>query len=330
MKFKSFAEQYKDYFTIGAAVNRRTIHSSKDLLLQHFNSITAENEMKPEHLQPEEGKFNFDVADQFVGFAEEHNFAMRGHTLIWHNQTPNWMFEGGEGSPASRELLLERMQAHISTVVGRYKGRIGSWDVVNEVIDDSPELFLRKSKYLDIVGEDFIEKAFQFAHAADENALLFYNDYNESFPEKREKIYKLVKSLVEKGTPIHGVGMQAHWNVTMPHLDDIRTAIERYASLGLQIHITEMDVSVFEWDDKRTDLVEPTPEMVALQEQRYEQFFQVFREYKEHISNVTFWGVADDYTWLDNFPVVGRKNWPFLFDREHQPKPVFSKIINFK
>lgn len=254
----SLAEVYKDYFAIGAAINQNTIVSGKELLINHFNSLTAENEMKPENLQPKENQFTFEVADQFVTFAEQHNKKMRGHTLVWHNQTPDWMFTNPDGSEASRELLLQRMQHHISTVVNRYKGKIYSWDVVNEVIDDNQDLFYRESKWLKLVGEDFIEKAFRYTHEADPNALLFYNDYNECFPEKRDKIYQLVKSLKDKGVPIHGVGMQGHWNLSKPSLDDIRAAIEKYASLGLQIQVTELDVSVFDWEDQRTDLLQPS------------------------------------------------------------------------
>ncbi|KKI91704.1 1,4-beta-xylanase [Bacillus sp. SA1-12] len=330
LNIPSFSDVYSDYFSIGAAINQRTIESSKQLLTRHFNSITAENEMKPENLQPNENKFSFEKADQFVAFAEEHNMKMRGHTLVWHNQTPDWMFKEQDGSDASRELLLDRMKTHISTVVGRYQGRIHSWDVVNEVIDDSEVLFLRKSNYLEIVGEDFIEKAFRFAHEADSKALLFYNDYNECHPQKRDKIYKLVKSLIEKQVPIHGIGMQGHWNLTSPSLDNIRAAIEKYASLGLQIQLTELDVSVFDTTDGRTDLKEPTTEMIALQEERYEQLFSMLREYRDVISSVTFWGVADDYTWLDNFPVKGRKNWPLLFDVNQLPKQALQKITSFR
>lgn len=325
----SLHEVYKDHFLIGAAVTPRTIVSQGDLLKKHYNSITAENEMKFISVQPVEGQFTFDDADTLINFAEENGMKMRGHTLVWHNQTPNWVFKNEDGSPASREKILARMEEHINTVVGRYKGRIYCWDVVNEVIEDKTDLYLRKSKWLDQVGEDFIAKAFEFAHKADEDALLFYNDYNESNPVKREKIHRLVKSLLDQGVPIHGVGLQAHWSIHGPSLDDIRAAIELYASLGLQLHVTEMDISVFNHDDRRTDLTEPTAEMLELQHQRYEQVFSLFREYKDVLTNITFWGAADNYTWLDNFPVRGRKNWPFLFDTNQQPKESFYKITQF-
>ena len=182
-------------------------------------------------------------------------------------------------------------------------------------------------RWLEIGGEEFIARAFQYAHEADPDALLFYNDYNESDPVKREKIYTLVKSLLDRDVPIHGVGLQAHWNIESPSLDDIRAAIERYASLGLKLHITELDMSVFMHDDKRTDLKAPTEQMLEKQAERYRQIFDLFKEYKGHITSVTFWGVADNYTWLDNFPVRGRKNWPLVFDLEGKPKQSFWEIV---
>lgn len=320
-------EAYQEHFLIGAAVNPLTLETQRDLLAYHFNSVTAENEMKFERLQPAEGEYTFEQADQMVAFAQTNGMEIRGHTLVWHNQTPRWMFEGRDGTPVDRNTLLARMKAHIDTVVSRYKGSIYAWDVVNEAVSDKDGELLRPSPWLDIIGEDFIAKAFEYAHEADPDTFLFYNDYNESVPEKREKIYDLVKSLKEKDVPIHGIGLQAHWNLEFPTLDHIRQAIERYASLGLMLHITEMDVSVFQHDDKRTDLKQPTEEMLHRQAERYGQMFQLFKEYRDCISSVTFWGAADDYTWLDHFPVKGRKNWPFPFDEEHRPKQAYWEII---
>ncbi|MFS0725576.1 endo-1,4-beta-xylanase [Paenibacillus sp. 1P07SE] len=318
---------FRDRFLVGAAVNPRTLTAQRELLGSHFNSVTAENEMKFERLQPEEGRYTFEHADQMMAFAKEHDMGVRGHTLVWHNQTPAWVFEDGSGGTIGREGLLARMKTHIDTVVGRYKGRIYAWDVVNEAVSDSGPEVLRESQWLSIAGDDFIARAFEYAHAADPDALLFYNDYNEAVPEKREKIYTLVKSLLDQDVPIHGIGLQAHWSLHHPDADHIRTAIERYASLGLKLHITELDVSVFGHDDRRTDLLEPAPGMLEQQAERYAEFFDLFREYSEHITSVTFWGAADDYTWLNNFPVRGRRNWPFLFDAEHQPKPAFWQAV---
>ncbi|MDQ0253218.1 endo-1,4-beta-xylanase [Evansella vedderi] len=321
-------EAFKQHFLIGAAVNPLTLDTQSELLKHHFNSVTAENEMKFVSVHPAENEYTFDNADRLMSFAKENGMGVRGHTLVWHNQTPNWMFEKADGSTVDRETLLARMKSHIETVMTRYKGSIYAWDVVNEAVSDKSEELLRPSKWLDIAGEDFISKAFEFAHTADPDALLFYNDYNESVPEKREKIYTLVKSLKDKGVPIHGVGLQAHWNLESPSLDLIRQAIERYASLGLKLHITELDISVFNHDDRRTDLKEPTTEMMERQAERYGQIFKLFKEYSEYITSVTFWGAADDYTWLNNFPVRGRKNWPFPFDAEHKPKQSYWELVN--
>ncbi|NNU85197.1 endo-1,4-beta-xylanase [Geobacillus sp. BMUD] len=324
----SLREVFANDFRIGAAVNPVTLEAQQSLLIRHVNSLTAENHMKFEHLQPEEGRFTFDIADQIIDFARSHHMAVRGHTLVWHNQTPSWVFQDSQGHFVGRDVLLERMKSHISTVVQRYKGKVYCWDVVNEAVADEGSEWLRSSTWRQIIGDDFIQQAFLYAHEADPEALLFYNDYNECFPEKREKIYTLVKSLRDKGIPIHGIGMQAHWSLNRPTLDEIRAAIERYASVGVILHITELDISMFEFDDHRKDLAAPTNEMVERQAERYEQIFSLFKEYRDVIQNVTFWGIADDHTWLDHFPVQGRKNWPLLFDEQHNPKPAFWRVVN--
>lgn len=321
-------EAYKDYFMIGAAVNKWSIEAEASLLTEHYNSLTAENEMKFERLHPQEQQYDFEVPDKMIAFTKEHGMSMRGHTLVWHNQTPAWVFQGDSGHPADPQTLLMRMKSHIHTVAGRYAGQLYAWDVVNEAVSDKEEEFLRPSPWLDILGESFIARAFEYAHEADPKAQLFYNDYNECVPEKREKIYKLVKSLKERGAPIHGVGLQAHWNLDFPSTDDIRRAIERYASLDMLLHVTELDVSMFAHDDTRTDLTAPTEAMLEKQAERYTQIFSLFKEYSAHIKSVTFWGVSDRYTWLDGFPVRGRKNWPFVFDVEQQPKQSFWNLID--
>lgn len=322
-------EVYRSQFDIGAAVNLETIKNAKQLITTHFNSITAENDMKFVSVHPKEELYTFEAADQLHQFAMDYGLRMRGHTLVWHNQTTDWVFEGENGQPASRELLLARMKAHIDTVVGRYKGSIYAWDVVNEVIEDKSDIWLRDSRWLQIIGEDFIAKAFQYAYEADSSALLFYNDYNECNPVKRDKIIKLIQSLQAQDVPIHGIGLQAHWNLSGPSIAEIREAIEKYAALGLQLQVTELDVSVFDFDDHRTDLLAPTAEMLEKQAERYDQIFSLFREYADVITAVTFWGAGEDYTWLDDFPVKGRKNWPFVFDDKHEPKQSFHRITNW-
>lgn len=321
-------EVFRDAFKMGAAVSMDILSAQASFIAKHFNSITAENVMKPEEVQPQEGVYTFDAADRIFEFAKAHQIAVRGHTLLWHNQTGDWMFRNSEGEPCNREQLLGRLQNHINTVVGRYRGQAYAWDVVNEAIEDKSDQYLRNTKWLEILGEDYLREAFEMAHQADPDALLFYNDYNETDPVKRDKIFRLVRSLLDQNTPIHGIGMQAHWNIYGPTIDEIRSALERYASLGLRIHITELDLSMFRFEDKRADLKAPTVEMLKLQEERYAEIFAVLLEYRKVIDSVTFWGVADDYTWLDGFPVRGRKNWPFLFDVHQQPKASFGRLVD--
>lgn len=325
---KSLCKEYDKYFPIGAAVNPEVIKSHAELLVKHFNSITPENEMKPASLHISETQYSFEKADILVDFARENNMKVRGHTLVWHNQTPDWFFEDKAGGPASRELLLKRMKEHIHTVTSRYKGSVYCWDVVNEAIEDSSSLYLRKSKWLQMVGEDYIERAFEYTHESDPEALLFYNDYNEFEIEKSEKIFQLVKSLKDKNIPIHGIGMQGHWSIYGPSIEEIKRAIEKYAVLGLKLQITELDVSLYESNYKGTELKAPLSELLSKQEVYYGKIFELFREYKDVISGVTFWGAADDVSWLNYFPSRGRKNWPLLFNDEHMPKPAFYSVIN--
>ncbi|KWX70853.1 1,4-beta-xylanase [Paenibacillus jilunlii] len=319
---------FRDAFKIGAAVSTDILSAQAPFIAKHFNSITAENAMKPEEVQPQEGVYTFAAADRIFEFAEANHIGVRGHTLLWHNQTGDWMFRNSAGGPCTRKELLSRLQTHIHTVVGRYRGKAYAWDVVNEAIEDKSDQYLRDTKWLEILGEDYLREAFEMAHQADPDALLFYNDYNETDPVKRDKIYRLVRSLLDQKTPIHGIGMQAHWNIYGPSIGEIRSALELYTSLGVRIHITELDLSMFRFEDKRTDLKAPTDEMLKLQEERYAEIFALLLEYRKAIDSVTFWGVADDYTWLDGFPVRGRKNWPFLFDEHRQPKASFGRLAD--
>lgn len=326
---------YADYFNMGVAVNNKNIKGDEGRhILKHFNSITPENAMKMGPLQPEENQFHWKDADEIMDFATTNNLQVRGHTLVWHRQTPEWFFVDSTGKDVSKEVLLKRLENHITAVVSRYKGKIYAWDVVNEAVGDNPNNLLRNSKWFDICGEDFISKAFEYAHAADPNARLFYNDYNSEVPEKRERIYKLLRKLVDQGVPIHGVGLQAHWSLQEPSETNLRAAIDRYSSLGLKIEFTELDMSVYP-GEKETRMLAPnestqfTDELEAIQAERYAMVFKVLREYKHHILNVTFWNVSDRYSWLDNYPVRGRKNYPLLFDAQLKPKKAFWKVIDF-
>ena len=325
---KSLFKTYEDYFSIGTCLEPNDLQPYEDILVKHFNSLTAENCMKPVSLQPEEGKFKFDYADQIIDFAEENNKMVRGHTLVWHNQTPDWFFEDGDGNPASREQLIDRMKKHITKVVKHYEDDIYCWDVVNEAIEDSGSEIYRQSKWIDIVGEDFIELAFKHtAQVAPNDTALYYNDYNAVQPKKRDKIIKLVKDLKKKNVPVDGIGIQGHWNIEDFSVEEVREAIDRYAKLDVDIQITELDISMFSFEDK-SKIDAPTKEMKEKQIKMYKEIFEVFREYSDVITNVTLWGIADDNTWLDNFPVRNRKNWPLLFDVNRKPKEALVEIIN--
>lgn len=329
-------DHYKAYFPIGVAVNTRTLNGEESqLLLKEFNSITPENAMKMEVIHPREDFYFWRDADSMVNFAQNHQLKVRGHNLCWHEQVPNWMFKDNNGGPVTKEVLFKRLKDHITTVVKRYKGKIYAWDVVNEVIGDADDEFIRNSLWYQICGEEYIAKAFEYAHAADPEALLFYNDYNSERPVKRDKIYRLLKNLIDQKVPIHGIGLQAHWSVFEPAEKELREAIELYASLGLQIHFTELDMSVYPWEknkrQKRSGESDRlTPELEAKQIDQYAKVFKIFREYKKHITSVTFWNVSDRYSWLDYYPVPGRKNYPLLFDQNLQRKKAYQKVVDFK
>ncbi|MFP4015725.1 MAG: endo-1,4-beta-xylanase [Halanaerobiales bacterium] len=325
----SLYETYKDYFAIGAAVNTPALSTHKELLKKHFNSITAENEMKPISLNPEKGKYTFEEADAMIEFAGTHNKLVRGHTLVWHNQTSDHVFTDENGDYVSPDTLIARLREYMSIVFDHFGDKVYCWDVLNEAIEDKQNKFYRDTKWLEILGEDYIDMIFSLARDLNSDTLLFYNDYNAVIPEKRDKIYKLLKGMKEKSIPLDGVGIQGHWNIHDFNFDDIKRAIEKYASLDLKIHITELDISMFSSKDKRTDVKEPTAEMIEKQNDFYENIFSIFREYHKVIGNVTLWGIADDYTWLDYFPVKDRKNWPLLFDENHSPKEAFWRVVEF-
>ncbi|RZM23862.1 MAG: endo-1,4-beta-xylanase [Pedobacter sp.] len=333
---KGLKDYYQSFFPVGVAVTPRQLGDpdQRMLILKHFNSITAENAMKMALIQPREGNFNWRDADSIVGFAHANGLKVRGHNLCWHTQAPSWMFRDDAGKLVAKELLLERLKAHIYAVVGRYKGKIYAWDVVNEVISDNPREQYRNSLWYQICGADYIAKAFQYAHEADPDAVLFYNDYNTEYPEKRERIYQMLKSLKEAGVPVHAVGLQGHWSLAQPTEKVLDAAIKQYASLGLKVQITELDVSIYTDGNiaeqaGNTEARGFTPEREKKQAAQYEMFFRVFRENKALISGVTFWNLSDRYSWLDNFPIRGRKNYPLLFDGQLKPKVAYWKVVNF-
>jgi endo-1,4-beta-xylanase len=332
---KGLKDYYRGHFPMGVAIRPSSVEGEEaSLIIKHFESVTAENAMKMGPIHPRENEFNWKDADVIVDFAQKNNLKLRGHTLCWHNQAPGWMFKDSEGNDASKEVLLKRLKDHINAVVSRYKGKIYAWDVVNEVIDDDDLKYFRESPWYKICGDEYIKKAFEYAHEADPNALLFYNDYNTESPGKRDRIYKMLKQLLDQKVPIHGVGLQGHWSIFGPTEQELRQSIEKFSSLGLQIQITELDISVYKSENTRRDRGpnEPdtfTPEMEAKQLEQYKMVFKVFREYKEKITGVTFWNVSDKSSWLDNFPVRGRKNYPLLFDQDLKPKKAYWEVVRF-
>lgn len=343
-KDTTLKEAFEDRFFIGTALNTRQIMGgdpeAMEVVKRHFNSIVAENAMKSGRIQPRQGEFNFSIADEFVEFGERNDMHIHGHTLIWHSQAPDWFFEDDQGNPVSKEVLIARMKDHISTIVGRYKGRINSWDVVNEAILDDGSY--RKSKFYDIIGEDFIKLAFEFAHEADPEAELYYNDYSMSNPKKREGVVRMVQKLKAEGVPVDGIGMQGHVGLNRPSLEEFEQSIEAFGALG-KVMITELDLTVlpspwgdagaeisknFEYEDKMNPFKEELPDTVREQfRERYLDLFKLFLEHQDVISRVALWGVNDGNSWKNNWPVRGRTDYPLLFDRDNKPKPVVADLI---
>jgi endo-1,4-beta-xylanase len=333
---KGLKDYYSDYFTIGVAVSPMALKSDEaDLILREFNSMTPENAMKMGPIHPEENTYNWKGADSIAAFAKRHQLKLRGHTLAWHSQAPKWFFTDTTGKKVTKDVLLQRLKAHITTVVGRYRGTIYAWDVANEVISDKKEEYFRESEFYKICGEEFVAKAFQWAHEADPDALLFYNDYNEIDPVKRGKIIRMVTKLKADGIPIHGIGLQGHWANTEPSREQLDSTLREFAALGLKLQITELDISVYPKEHqsreaKKTDVdtafnIEREQQQVA----KYKMCFELFRKYKHAITGITFWNISDRHSWLDNFPVRGRKDYPLLFDRNLKPKKAYWEVVKF-
>ncbi len=330
----SLREVFRDKFLIGASVSPRNIHSAEGtILLKHFNSLTTENVMKMGLIHPEPDRYVWDGPDMIAAFAEANGMKFRGHTLVWHKQTPDWLFKNADGSKVSREALLERIKTHIFKVAGRYKGRIYAWDVVNEAISDLPGELYTKTPFYEICGEEFIEKAFRWAHEADPEALLFYNDYGETNPVKRKKIIEMVTALKKKGVPIQGIGLQCHWSIHSLQEQALEECLKDFAATGLILHITELDLSVWPGEPERRDMRPEdnanayTKQNANKQDALYGMIFSKFLKYSNAIQSVTFWNITDRHTWLDEWPVRGRKDHPLLFDANLQPKFAFWKVV---
>ncbi len=341
----SLKAAFKGDFVIGAAINAAQI-AGQDvrgdaIVTSQFNSISPENCLKWLLVHPQPGKYDFTVPDQYVAFGQKHHMFIVGHNLVWHNQVPAWVFHDDKGNLLTRDALLARMRDHIHTVVGRYKGRIQSWDVVNEALNEDGTM--RDSLWHKIIGDDFIEKAFQYAHEADPQAQLTYNDYNLENEAKRNGAIKLVKKLQAEGIPITTVGIQDHDHLDFPTAEQEDAAISAFGALGLKVAISELDINVLPNAGQQptadvtlkiaqNKALNPYPDGLpdSVQQQlaaRYAELFRVFLKHRGTVTRVTFWNVSDGDSWLNDWPVEGRKNYPLLFDRNGQPKPAYDAVI---
>ena len=339
-------EAFGKYFLVGASINRAQFFEldkrGAEIVAAQFNTISPENILKWASVHPQPGRYDFEGPDQYVTFGEKYKMVVIGHTLIWHKQTPTWVFKDDKGNQVSRDVLLQRMRDHIHTVVGRYKGRIKGWDVVNEALNEDGTL--RQSSWLKIVGEDYIAKAFQYAHEADPTAELYCNDYSLENEAKRKGAIRLIKKLQAEKIPIMAVGLQGHDRLDWPSAEQEDAAITDFEKLGIKVNITELDVDVLppvsqykgadvtvndRLQSKLNPYVNGLPD--AVQEaltRRYTDLFRVFLKHSRSIDRITFWCVTDGDSWLNNWPARGRTNYPLLFDRNGKPKPAFQAVID--
>jgi endo-1,4-beta-xylanase len=316
------------------------------VVARDFNALTAENCMKPMFMQPNEGEYFFKASDYCVDFAEANSMALVGHTLVWHAMTADWFFKDEAGQLPGRELMLERMRTHIDTVVGRYKGRIPYWDVVNEAVlyqGAGNSAVFRESPWFKAIGEDYIELAFRHTHAVDPDAKLYYNDYNMVKKEKVDFVLEMVSGMRAKGVPIHGVGMQGHWMLEWPSLSDIEYALRTFADAGIPVSITELDITVLpdppshsganvtddvEYAEKYNPYSQSIPdEVLQKQADRYQEIFELFLKYKSNIERVSFWGTSDSQSWKNSYPMKGRTDYPLIFDRKFNAKPAYHSLL---
>ncbi len=337
-------ETFHKGFLVGVAINTPQITGTDkigdELIASQFNSISPENVMKWEVIHPRADAYDFTLADQYVAFGVKHHMFIVGHNLCWHSQTPAWVFKDDKGEPLTRDALLQRLHDHIQTVVGRYKGKIGSWDVVNEALNEDGTL--RKSQWEKIIGDDYIVKAFQYAHEADPSVQLTYNDYNLESKAKRNGAIEIVKSLKAAGVPVAIVGNQAHVHLDSPSAEDEEATITDLAAAGVKVAITELDVDVLPsaWGHtadvslniKENTKLNPYPNGLPEDVQqalakRYADLFAIFWKHRDVVTRVTLWGVTDRESWLNNWPVRGRTSYPLLFDREGKPKPAFEAVL---
>jgi endo-1,4-beta-xylanase len=338
---------FKNDFHIGVALSLDQISGKEpktiEIVEKHFNSITPENILKWEEVHPEPNRYNFEAVDRFVEFGEKNKMHIIGHTLVWFHQTPDWVFRDEAGKPLGRDALLERMKVHIFTVMGRYKGRIHGWDVVNEAISQDGQF--RKSRWFDILGEDHIIKAFEYAHQADPDAELYYNEYDFEIKSKCDGVIRLIKNLQSKGVRLDGIGIQGHWFLDYPRIEDVENYIVALSNLGVNLMITELDVSALPFYPVDSQVVDISSFGVELQKKynpypddlpesaqqdlanRYAELFSFFLKHREKFSRITFWAVHDGQSWRNYLPIKGRSDYPMLFERNLKPKPALDAII---
>lgn len=332
------------HFKVGAAIEPDSIQSPEDaaLLAAQFSSLTAENKMKPGTIGVAEGKYNFEPADEIIAFAQAHNIAVRGHTLVWHyhagewTEAPAWFFAGDPKDPHYHDIVAARLRRYVTDVVTHFRGKIYAWDVVNEVISDDPhQVYREDSPWYRALGKDYIAIAFRAARAADPDVKLYINDYSTDEPGKRAKLLSVIRELRAEGVPIDGVGHQMHISVNWPPLPNIKQAFDDVAALGLENQVTELDVSLYTdsgecWSNPHAclpDLGHPVPnDVMRAQAERYRAVFDIF-EHEPSIKAVTFWGYSDKHTWLTSVPVA-RNNLPLLFDANLKPKAAFWTIVD--
>ncbi|MCL1868393.1 MAG: endo-1,4-beta-xylanase [Paludibacter sp.] len=342
---QTLKEAFAGKFHIGAAMNLDQIYGRDTagvrVIRQQFDAVVAENCMKSMFLQPEQGHFFFDEADRFVDFGEKNNLWITGHCLVWHNQMPAWLFVDKNGNDVPRDTLISRMKNHITTVVSRYKGRIKGWDVVNEAFNDDGSY--RKSKWYEIIGEDFIPLAFKFANEADPESELYYNDFGLANEAKRNATVNLINKLKKQGLRIDAIGMQGHCGMTYPDFNQAEKSLVAFAAAGCKVMITELDLTVLPHPNQnqgaeitdsfayRQSLNPYADELPAAVDSawtaRYVEMFKIFLKHKDIVTRVTLWGVNDGQTWRNDWPIVGRTDYPLFFDRNYKPKPVVKQII---
>jgi endo-1,4-beta-xylanase len=310
------------------------------LLKREFSIVTPENCMKPDAIQSQPGVWRWEAADAFVSFARSNNLKVVGHCLVWakDDRTPPW-FCTEDQQPARKEVLLARMKTHIDTLVGRYRGKIATWDVVNEALDDGTN-YLRSSGWSRACGEEFVVKAFEYAHAADPNAILVYNDYNNELPAKFAKMVRLIETLRARRAPIHAIGLQGHYELDSIPFEAIEKTLAAMKATGMKVVISELDIDVIpraRWwannGSERETLSKQDPyrdgcppEILERQAQQYARLFAIFKKYSDQILRITFWNLHDGQSWLNDFPWK-RVNHPLLFDRESRPKPAYQAVL---